>query len=181
MKKASILLFVLFTVFASVNAQQLPPKVNPVIKDFGGIFEIPYADEKPDPSLTYNVIIEVQQESDKGDTINWALNNVARMLNIHAMAGVPASKMNVILAIHGGATYAIMNNEAYRAKYKVDNPNLKLIDQLSKAGVKMYVCGQSIVNRKVDRMKLAPPIKISSSALTVLTSYQLKGYALLKF
>ncbi|HEY5826610.1 MAG TPA: DsrE family protein [Cyclobacteriaceae bacterium] len=180
MKKTS-LLSLLVVAFIGVNAQQLPPKVNPVIKDFGGIFEIPYADEKPDPSLTYNVIIEVQQESDKGDTLNWALNNVARMLNIHAMAGVSTSKMNVVLAIHGGATYAIMNNEAYKTKYKVDNPNLKLIDQLSKAGVKMFVCGQSIVNRKVDRMKLAPPIKVASSALTTLTNYQLKGYALLKF
>jgi intracellular sulfur oxidation DsrE/DsrF family protein len=181
MKKHVLFLLLSAMAFFAVNAQQLPSKVNPVIKDFGGIFEIPYADEKPDPSLTYNIIIEVQQESDKGDTINWALNNVARMLNIHAMAGVPASKMNVVLAIHGGATYAIMNNEAYKAKYKVDNPNLKLIDELSKAGVKMYVCGQSIVNRKVDRMKLAPPIKIASSALTTLTNYQLKGYALLKF
>jgi len=181
MKKTSFLLLVLVAAIISANAQQLPPKVNPVIKDFGGIFEIPYADEKPDPSLTYNIIIEVQQESDKGDTINWALNNVARMLNIHSMAGVPTSKMNVVLAIHGGATYAIMNNEAYKAKCKVDNPNLKLIDALSKAGVKMYVCGQSIVNRKVDRLKLAPPIKVASSALTTLTNYQLKGYALLKF
>lgn len=180
MKKISFLLLLLVG-FIAVNAQQLPPKVNPVIKDFGGIFEIPYAEEKPDPALTYNIIIEVQQESDKGDTLNWALNNVARMLNIHAMAGVPTSKMNVVLAIHGGATYAIMNNEAYRAKYKVDNQNLKLLEQLSKAGVKMFVCGQSIVNRKVDRTKLAPQVKIASSALTTLTSYQLKGYALLKF
>ncbi len=181
MKKNSLLLLVLIAAFVTANGQQLPPKVNPVIKGFGGIFEIPYAEEKPDPSLTYNIIVEVQQESDKGDTLNWALNNVARMLNIHAMAGVPVSKMNVVLAIHGGATYAIMNNEAYRAKYKVDNPNLKLIEELSKAGVKMFVCGQSIVNRKVDRFKLAPSIKVASSALTTLTNYQLKGYALLKF
>jgi intracellular sulfur oxidation DsrE/DsrF family protein len=181
MKKESFFALLLILLVSFTYAQQQPPKINPVIKDFGGIFEIPYAEEKPDPSLTYNIIIEVQQESDKGDTINWALNNVARMLNIHSMAGVSPSKMNVVLAIHGGATYAIMNNEAYRAKYKVDNPNLKLIDELSKAGVKMFVCGQSIVNRKVDRFKLAPPIKVASSALTTLTNYQLKGYALLKF
>ena len=180
MKKISLLLLLLIGCIA-INAQQLPPKVNPVIKDFGGIFEIPYADEKPDPKLIYNIVIEVQQESDKGDTLNWALNNVARMLNLHSMGGVPTSKMNVVIVIHGGATYAIMNNEAYQVKYKVDNQNLKLLDQLGKAGVKMFVCGQSLVNRKVDRTKLAPQIKISSSALTVLTTYQLRGYALLKF
>jgi len=180
MKKISVLLLLFVTIIV-VNAQQLPPKVNPVIKGFGGIFEVPYADEKPDPSLTYNIVVEVQLESEKGDTINWALNNTARMLNLHAMAGVPTSKLNVVIVVHGGATYAIMNNEAYKAKYKVDNPNLKLIDELSKAGVKMFVCGQSLINRKVDRFKLAPPIKVSSSALTVLTTYQLKGYALLKF
>ena len=52
-------------------------RINPVIKDYGGIFEIPYAVEKPDPALMYNIVIEVEKESEKPDTISWALNNVA--------------------------------------------------------------------------------------------------------
>ncbi len=156
-------------------------RVNPVIKSAGGIFEIPYADEKPDPSLAYNIVIEVERPSEKPDTINWALNNVARLINLHTVGGVPPKNLHVVLAIHGGATYTVMNNDAYRAKYKVDNPNLKLYKELADAGVKIFVCGQSLIGREVDRMKMVPEVKVSVSMLTILTTYQLRGYALLKF
>ncbi len=156
-------------------------RVNPVIKNFGGIFEIPYADEKPDPNQTYNIVVEVERASEKPDTINWALNNVARMINLHAIGGVPPKNLHVVLAIHGGATYTVMNNDAYKAKYKVDNPNLKLYKELADAGVKIFVCGQSLIGREVDRMKMVPEVKVSVSMLTILTTYQMRGYAMLKF
>ena len=166
---------------ASISLAQAPSRVNPIIKNYGGIFEIPYAVEKPDPSLIYNIVVEVERASEKPDTLNWALNNVARLLNLHSVGGVPAKNINVILAIHGGATYTAMNNDAHRLKYKVDNPNLKLYKELQDAGVKMIVCGQSLIAREVDRNRLVPEVKISVSMLTILTTYQLKGYALLKF
>lgn len=164
-----------------VVCSQTPARVNPVIPHFGGVFPIPYAEEKPDPTLKYRVVIEVERASEKPDTLNWALNNVARMLNLHVSGGAPPENMEVILAIHGGATYTLMNNDAYRAKYKVDNPNLGLYRELKAAGVKMFVCGQSLIAREVDRTRLVPEVKISVSMLTILTTYQLKGYALLRF
>lgn len=156
-------------------------RVNPIIKSQGGVFPVPYADEKPDPNLEYNIVIEIERPSDKPDTLSWALNNVARLLNLHASGGVPKEKLHVILAIHGGAAYTVMNNEAHRAKYGVDNPNLKLYQELSDAGVKIYVCGQSLIARNIDRTKMVPQMKIATSMLTVLTTYQLKGYAVLRF
>ncbi len=176
MKLISILFFVLLS--SAVFSQT---RVNPVIKSYGGIFEVPYADEKPDPTMDYNIIIEVEHAIDHPDSINWALNNVARLLNVHVMGGVKPEKLHVVLAIHSGAAYTVMNNEAYKAKYKVNNPNLGLFDELQKAGVKIFVCGQSLINRKIDRMKMVPQVKIASSMLTTMTTYQLKGYAALKF
>ncbi|MBY0432736.1 MAG: DsrE family protein [Cyclobacteriaceae bacterium] len=170
----------LMTVTIMAHAQ-MPTRVNPVIKSAGGIFEIPYAVEKPDPQLMYNIVIEVERPSEKPDTINWALNNVARLLNLHAVGGVASKNINVVLAIHGGATYTVMNNEAYKAKYKVDNPNLKLYKELQEAGVRMFVCGQSLIARDVDRTRMVPEVKIAVSMLTTLTTYQLKNYAYLKF
>jgi len=178
--KTTTLAFLLF-VIAQVTFAQSPKKVNPVIKSQGGVFEVPFAVEKPDPSLTYNLVIEIERPSDKPDTINWALNNVARLLNLHAVGGVPPSRMNVVLAIHGGAAYTTMNNEQYRAKYKVDNPNLELYRELQAAGVKMFICGQSILVRNIDRDRLVPEVKPAVSMLTTLTTYQLRGYAYLKF
>ncbi len=160
---------------------QTPQLVNPIIKSQGGIFETPFAVEGPDPKMIYNVVIEVERESDKPDTINWALNNVARYLNLLSVGGVPASQVNVVLAIHGGAAYTTMNNEQYRDKYKVDNPNLELYQELKAAGVKMFLCGQSIINRKIDRSRLVPEVKPALSMLTTVTTYQLRNYAYMKF
>lgn len=162
-----------------LNAQD--KKVNPIIKDYGGIFEIPYADEKVDPTMDYNIIVEVVRESAKPDELNWALNNVARMLNLHAMSGVPKEKLHVVLAIHGAAAFTVMNNEAYKKKYGVDNPNLDIYKALSEAGVRMVVCGQSLIARDIDRTKMVPEVKIASSMLTTMTTYELKGYARLVF
>lgn len=164
-----------------VGYSQAPQRVNPVIKSQGGIFEIPFAVERPDPSMVYNIVVEVERESEKPDTINWALNNVARLLNLLSVGGVPASNVHLVVAIHGGAAYTSMNNEQYRAKYKVDNPNLKLYQELQAAGVNLFICGQSIINRKIDRNRLVPEVKPALSMLTTVTTYQLKGYAYLKF
>ena len=179
MKSLTIILLAL--TLNTVSSGQTRTRVNPVIKNFGGIFEIPYAVEKPDPTLAYNIVIEVERASEKPDTINWALNNVARLLNLHAVGGVPAKSMNVVLAIHGGATYTAMTNEAYREKYKMDNPNLKLFKELEDAGVKMFVCGQSLIARQVDHNRMVPEVKVSVSMLTILTTYQMKGFAVMKF
>ncbi|HLZ16899.1 MAG TPA: DsrE family protein [Cyclobacteriaceae bacterium] len=156
-------------------------RIYPLIKNYGGVFDIPYAEEKPDPSLDYNIVIEVEHAIDSPDSLNWALNNVARLLNVHAIGGVRPERLHVVLAIHGGAAYSVLNNEAYQAKYKVSNPNLRLFEELEKAGVKMFVCGQSLIARKIDRMKMVTQVKIASSMLTTLTTYQLRGYAVLKF
>lgn len=156
-------------------------RVFPAVQRYGGIFEIPYAVEKPDPRMKYNIVVEVERESEKPDSLSWALNNVARLVNLHVMGGVPKENLDVVIVLHGGATYITMNNEQYQKKYKKDNPNLELFQELSKAGVKIFVCGQSLINRKVDRAKMVPEVKIATSMLTTLTTYQLKGYALLKF
>ncbi|NOT74055.1 MAG: DsrE family protein [Cyclobacteriaceae bacterium] len=173
------ILFIAISLMSASGYSQ--SRVNPVIKSTGGVFEIPYAVEKPDPKMVYNIVIEVERPSEKPDTINWALNNVARMLNLHAIGGVPSKNMNVVIAIHGGATYTAMDNASYLSKYKVDNPNLKLYKELEAAGVKIFVCGQSLIGREVDRNKLVPEVKVATSMLTTLTTYQMKGYALLKF
>ncbi|MGE0587928.1 MAG: hypothetical protein AB7O48_05100, partial [Cyclobacteriaceae bacterium] len=75
----------LFVVVSSFAQKQ----VNPIIKDYGSVYEIPYAVEKIDPKLDYKIVVEVVRAIEKPEDVNWALNNVARLLNLHAMAGVP--------------------------------------------------------------------------------------------
>lgn len=155
--------------------------VNPIIKGYGGVYDLPDADQKIDPTLVYNIVVDVGKASDKPEDMNRSLDNVARLLNLHAMAGVPKDKMHVVVVLHGGAAFTVKNNEEYRKQYSVDNPNVELYKELIDAGVEIVVCGQTVVVRKIDKNKMVPSIQIASSMITTMTTYQLKGYAVLIF
>jgi intracellular sulfur oxidation DsrE/DsrF family protein len=82
-----------------------------------------------------------------------------------------------VIVVHAGALYAISNNAAYQKKYKLDNPNLKTIDELEKkTGARFIACGQAMAFFEVKKEDLLPEVKISLTAQTVLSHYQLKGY-----
>lgn len=172
------LLFVILFISHSAFSQEM---INPVIKNYGGIFDAPHATEKPDPNMEYKVIIDVVTGDAKMDEPFYSIVNVARLMNLHAMGGVKKENMKIVLAIHGGAVWATLNNEKYNDKYGIDNPHLPLFKELQDAGVKIFVCSQSLLGRKIDHTKLAPGIETATSMLTTMTTYQLKGYAALKF
>lgn len=169
---------IIFCLGGSLYAQE---KINPVIKNFGGIYPIPHATVKADSNEAYKIIIDVVTGAENPTDIAWGLNNVARMLNLHAVSGANMNKMEVVVAVHGSATFAILNNETFRKRYKVDNPNIPLIKELKEAGVTLTVCGQSMQSRGVKANELSEKIEIATSMLTTVTTYQLKGYALLRF
>jgi intracellular sulfur oxidation DsrE/DsrF family protein len=168
----------LWLVALGANAQT--PQ-NPVIKSYGTINDIPFATVKADPSMDYNIVIDVMTGSGKPDQVNPSLDNVARLLNLHAVAGVPLEKIHVVLSVHNESVFALTNNATYQKRYRVNNPNLKLLEELHQAGVKITVCGQSLVKRNIDYRSLVPQAEVAVSMLTTLTTYQLKGYAVLKF
>ena len=155
-------------------------KVNPVIETFGGIYDIPEATIRPNTELKYKVVIDLYSGSEAADKLNPALNNVARMINLHAIGGA-AEKMDVVLAIHGSANDIVMSNKHYFDRYHVDNPNIELIRSLKAAGVKLTVCGQSLLYSKVTPSQVLEEVDIATSMLTTVTTYQLKGYAFLSF
>ena len=151
-----------------------------VIKKFGGIYPIDQATVLPDAKQKYNIVIDVFSGEDPTQ-LNAALNNVARMINLHAIAGVHSDSINVVLAIHGEATKTVLNDDGYESRYNIKNPNHDLIIALKEAGVKLTVCGQSLVGRKIDPDEVNENIELATSMLTTVTTYQLKGYTLLKF
>lgn len=156
-------------------------RVNPVVKNYGGIFDIPEATIKPDPNQEYKIVIDVYGGAEDKSNIDRSLNNVARMLNLHAVGGVPKEKMNVVLALHAQSTYSVMADDLYQEKFGSPNPNIDLIKELKEAGVKVTVCGQSLKARGVETDQVLSDVEIATSMLTTVTSYQMKGYQLLKF
>ncbi|MEN9299430.1 MAG: hypothetical protein RLZZ429_1743 [Bacteroidota bacterium] len=177
MKKIVSLMVAFFLVATSFSQD----KVNPIIKDFGPVYEIPDAVEKPDPKMNYKLLVDLVMGSSKPDTINLGIEAACTLLNLHGVGGVPKEKIKMVMAVHNAAGYTILNNEAYKARYKVDNPNLPMIKALVDAGVKIVVCGQTLKKRGIDPSTLAPGVGIATSALTTITTHQLKGYALIKW
>src|SRR6478735_3274695 len=156
-------------------------KVNPVIKNFGTVTEVPFSVENPDTKLDYKIVVEVNSDNPKPETVHEFFDKVASVVNLHALGGVPANKLHVVMVIHGPAASFIVNNEAYQKKYGKDNPNIPLFKELVDAGVKIFVCGQSLNKRNIPKETVTPEVKVALSAITTLTTYQLKGYSLLKY
>ncbi len=179
MKRSLLPIFFCFFIMPlAVKAQEA---ISPAVPGFGAIYQIENPDMSPDTSLTYKIVIDVTIGSASPKEVNFALNNIARMFNLHVASGVPKENMDIIAVVHSKAAVNMLNDKAYKRINKVKNPNKDLISALSKAGVNIYVCGQSLIVRGFDSKELHPDVDISVSALTILTEYQLKGYALLKF
>jgi len=177
MKKISLLLLSAH-IFCFVNAQT---KVNPVIKSYVTVFQLPNADHKPDPSIKYKIIVELNENGSKPDSLNEYIEALATLVNLHAAEGVPKENIQMVVVLRKMATYAVFDNELYKEKFKCDNPNLQILKELMDAGVEFYVCGQTMQKRNIDTKKLVAGTKVASSGLTAITTYQLKGYTMIKF
>ncbi|MTI89691.1 MAG: hypothetical protein FH748_17200 [Balneolaceae bacterium] len=59
----------------------------PLIKGFGGIYEIQNS-ISPEPNMEYNIVVDLKTLQRDKESINHGLNNVARMMNLHVLGGV---------------------------------------------------------------------------------------------
>ena len=172
-------LFLLSGFLPFVLVAQTP--LYPMVPSFGGIYAIESATVLPDASLTYRIVIDVVSGPESPHQLNPALNNVARMLNLHALGGVSADQMEVVLAIHGEATVAVLDHAGYEQRFDMINPNARLLEELYQAGVRLTVCGQSLLGRGIESKELLPHVEVAVSMLTTVTTHQLRGFAYLRF
>lgn len=145
-----------------------------------GVIPVKDVTEIPDPNIEYKLLFELTSNNPDSiaKEINGGLAEVARVINLHVASGVPVKKITTVIVIHAGALFAFTNNAYYKDKYKVDNPNLKLIDDLKGMGSKFIACGQAMAFLDIKKEALLPVMKVSITAQTVLSHYQLKGYVL---
>lgn len=176
-----LLFFVFWNITTTLMAQKGNRQTGPVIEDFGPTFKVDNPDFVTDVDKVYQVIFDIHDTPEDPTKVNPMLNTLARFLNMHAQAGVPLANLKVAGVFHNKATHDVLDNEGYQIKYGTINPNLPLLAALEKAGANIYICGQSIGARGVNRENIAPSIKVALSAMTVILSYQADGYQLIKF
>jgi len=155
-------------------------KVYPLVKGFGGVSPIALPVEKPDPGQTYNIVVEVNTDNPKPEQVHELLEKIASIANLHVLGGVSPERLHIVAVIHGPAAMFLQHDSVYLRKHNVPNPNLPLFSALKQAGVRLLVCAQSMVKRNIDPATIAPELEIALSAMTAISTYQRRGYILLK-
>lgn len=156
----------------------------PAIKSYkwAGVAPVEDIDERPDPTMQYKLLVELtsfaykDQDSAAKYDVNPGLGEIGRRINLHEAAGIPRKNMHVVVVVHAGALYALLNNHNYKKKYGIDNPNIALVNELQRYGVRFIACGQAMTFLKLEREDLLPNIRQALTAQTVLSTYQLKNY-----
>ena len=141
--------------------------------------EVPGAHELPDPSLEYKIAWGIGQGAkDMTAEVNPTLSTIALYVNTLAKWGVPKDKRHIIVMFHQRSDDfdIVMTNDAFKAKYGKDNPNVALIAALKNAGVEFRACGQAVVGRKLDAKDINPDIQVDLWAMTTFMNLQMRGF-----
>lgn len=166
-----------------IEAKMLASAYYPLIKSskWSGVLPVKDVTEKPDPNQQYKLLMEVvfgMKDSATAKNINTGLSEVGRLINLHIASGIPKKNLDVVVVVHGPALKALYRNDVYKKKFGIDNPNLILVRELMDNGIRFIACGQAMNFLEITKDQLVDNIKISLTAQTVLSNYQLKGYVL---
>jgi len=163
----------------AASPQMIGPWIMPAIKA-GPMHPLPNAAYQPDKNTVYKAVFAVTRPSKGKNDPDGGLTPAARAVNIFASAGVPLAHLKFAVLIYGmAASPMVMDNAHYKARFGKDNPNLEVIHALTKAGVKVVVCGQALAAGGIKHEWVDPDVTISLSALSTMVILQDQGYALL--
>lgn len=148
----------------------------PRIHGAGGVLPVDPSAEVPSVTAVHKVLVDVDNDASSRRGINARLNTAAKILNLYAMAGVPANKVHMVILFYGEGVNLALSDEAYREKYHRSNPNTALLTQLRHADVKMVACGQALGHQSFTLADVHPGVKLALSALTAREELQAAGY-----
>jgi intracellular sulfur oxidation DsrE/DsrF family protein len=148
--------------------------IYPLVPEHGGVVPLPRAAEQPRRGA--KAVFDVTADAKPGE-VNKGLEQIARLLNLCGAAGLKAEDVKIAAVFHGQADKVVLSDAAYVARFKVAaNPNLPLIRTLKKAGVEVFVCGQSLHELGFKAEEVAKEVPIADSAMLVLVNKQADGY-----
>jgi intracellular sulfur oxidation DsrE/DsrF family protein len=174
-------ILILLLASAGIAAGQWPAAKSPAVPAADGYVAIPNVELSPARANIYRAIFDATRGAEKPAQLVPALNMAGSELNALAVEKVPMENAKFVVVFHGAAVDGILDDAHYKAKFGVENPNLKTIATMKKHGVEFYVCGQYLAGERIDPKILTPDVTLAADALLVLMQYQNKGYALLSF
>jgi intracellular sulfur oxidation DsrE/DsrF family protein len=173
------LAMILMVATVSMAGADTPEMVSPGIAGEGAVHPLPQAAYQPQKGASYKVVFSITKAGDTPQDVSPSLLRVARTVNLYVSAGVPLAHLKFVAVAYGPATGATLDDEHYKVKYGVANPNLSLIHKLRAAGVDVAVCGQAVLESKFEYPWISHDVTVALSALTTITVLQQQGYALM--
>lgn len=168
-----VLLAALFTLASSAAAQT----GEALIRKVGTPAPVPNPSFVAPKDLDYKVAWDVTAAPAKPDEVTPGIARPAGFLMLAEANGVDRAHVHLAIIVFGGATSAVLTNEAYKAANGVDNPNIPLLQAMTDAGVQVIVCGQALAGRKVPREQVLPFVKVATSATFARATLHALGYA----
>ena len=160
------------TFAGTVDGQEILP-----VPGYSAARDLPGAKMLPDPAVEYKVVFDAVVAAGNVDDVNPMLAAVARYLNTLAEHGVPPENRKIAVVFHQAAGPVVLRNEEFKARHDGhDNPNIELLRNLHAAGVKLHVCGQGMLARKIDPEDILEEIQLDLWALTTLIEFGRQGY-----
>jgi len=157
------------------------PSPGPVIENYGAVFAVPEGSFNLLADKKYKILMDIGKGPDDPAALNRSIESAARFLNMHARNSIKPENLELTIVLHGSGIHAALNDEAYSEHFLVDNANKNLIAALKKAGVDIYVCGQSAAYNGYSAEELLPEISWAVSAMTVHVRLQQDGYRAILF
>jgi len=152
-----------------------PAYIHPAIAKYGKVVKL--ADASHQPRSGSKIVVDLTKGGEP-DELNPAIEKVARFVNIYRGAGKAPATVHITIVLHGDATLAVLNSDAYSQHFKTKgNPNLDCLRELHEAGVEIIVCGQSLIGKGANPDEVVSYGDVAVSALTTLVNLQADGYA----
>jgi intracellular sulfur oxidation DsrE/DsrF family protein len=174
-------LILIFCFLAGMKSIAQEKSQKSVIPEADGFVFIKGAKMQPGKNRIYKAIYDATKAPKDPSQILPALNMAGSELDALEVCDIPLSDAKFVIVFHGAAINGILDNSHYKEKYGIDNPNLKVLTELRKTGVLLFVCGQNLLAENIDPKILSPDVAVASDALIVLMTFQNEGYALMSF
>lgn len=172
MKNLSLFILILFFI-TNINAQNTKPLA---IEKYGNITLYDSVAVKPSKNKTYKILYRVTSSVEK-QGVNKELWHIARLFNLLKAYNIHDNNIHIVAVISGKGFPAVLTNKAHLKRYKKENPNLKLINELIKNNVELHICGQTIAGNNLDyKSDINKNIQLTLSAMIDVIEYSKKGY-----
>lgn len=149
----------------------------------------PAAEPEPAPAIIpiqvrENLRIVYQVTDDLPyEGVNKGLFYARKLINTYEKQGIAADQVKLHLVYHGTGIHAVVNPEARTrlGAEQATNPNGEILDELTRRGVQIELCENTMQQKGVKPTELMPGVKLVVGAFPRLVDLQLQGYAYIKF